>query len=178
MLSDKTGTLTQNVMIFKRLHLGTVCFTPDTMDDVRRNVEQIGVVNAAGQLLQQHKQHQRTRSRDLMQQMQQRQQSVDGQPPNHHHPPTRNVTIRRNVDTRVVEAVKAIAICHNVTPVYEEALDTGTLPSAAPTIGDRRTSVKRGGNASLSVHRSGRRSITPVLKPRFTGVLGHGAILH
>ena len=27
--------------------------------------------------------------------------------------------VRRTVITRVVEAVKAIALCHNVTPVYE-----------------------------------------------------------
>lgn len=34
MLSDKTGTLTQNEMIFKRLHLGTVSFGIDSMDEL------------------------------------------------------------------------------------------------------------------------------------------------
>lgn len=34
MLSDKTGTLTQNEMIFKRLHLGTVSFGTDSMDEL------------------------------------------------------------------------------------------------------------------------------------------------
>lgn len=29
--------------------------------------------------------------------------------------------VRRNVLTRVVEAVRAIALCHNVTPVFEES---------------------------------------------------------
>uniref|UniRef100_H2Y5E0 Phospholipid-transporting ATPase n=1 Tax=Ciona savignyi TaxID=51511 RepID=H2Y5E0_CIOSA len=33
-LSDKTGTLTQNEMIFKRLHIGTVAYGVDTMDEV------------------------------------------------------------------------------------------------------------------------------------------------
>lgn len=34
--------------------------------------------------------------------------------------PTR---MRRTVVTRVGEAVKAIALCHNVTPVYEEGIN-------------------------------------------------------
>lgn len=35
LLTDKTGTLTQNEMIFKKLHLGTVSFGQDSMDEVR-----------------------------------------------------------------------------------------------------------------------------------------------
>lgn len=34
LLSDKTGTLTQNSMVLKRLHLGTVSYTPDSFDEV------------------------------------------------------------------------------------------------------------------------------------------------
>lgn len=35
LLSDKTGTLTQNEMVFKKLHLGTVSFGQDSMEEVR-----------------------------------------------------------------------------------------------------------------------------------------------
>ena len=35
LLTDKTGTLTQNEMVFKKLHLGTVCFGQDSMTEVR-----------------------------------------------------------------------------------------------------------------------------------------------
>ena len=35
LLSDKTGTLTQNEMIFKRLHLGTVAYDNDSREEVR-----------------------------------------------------------------------------------------------------------------------------------------------
>lgn len=35
LLSDKTGTLTQNEMVFKVLHLGTVAYGMDTFDEVR-----------------------------------------------------------------------------------------------------------------------------------------------
>lgn len=34
LLSDKTGTLTQNAMVFKRLHLGTVYYGHDAFDQV------------------------------------------------------------------------------------------------------------------------------------------------
>ena len=35
LLTDKTGTLTQNEMVFKILHLGTVAYGTDTFDEVR-----------------------------------------------------------------------------------------------------------------------------------------------
>lgn len=34
LLSDKTGTLTQNQMVFKKLHLGTAAYSSDTFDEV------------------------------------------------------------------------------------------------------------------------------------------------
>merc|ERR1711949_104521 len=38
LMSDKTGTLTMNQMIFKKLHLGTVGYTDDTFDEVVSSV--------------------------------------------------------------------------------------------------------------------------------------------
>ncbi|XP_063555397.1 probable phospholipid-transporting ATPase IIB isoform X11 [Gorilla gorilla gorilla] len=38
LLTDKTGTLTQNEMIFKRLHLGTVSYGADMMDEIQSHV--------------------------------------------------------------------------------------------------------------------------------------------
>lgn len=35
--------------------------------------------------------------------------------------------IRRTVVTRVHEAVKAVALCHNVTPVYEDNMDPDSM---------------------------------------------------
>lgn len=37
LFSDKTGTLTQNSMVFKRLHLGTVSYGAESFDQVRYN---------------------------------------------------------------------------------------------------------------------------------------------
>ena len=41
LLTDKTGTLTQNEMVFKKLHLGTISFGTDSMDDVRAYLRSI-----------------------------------------------------------------------------------------------------------------------------------------
>lgn len=85
LLTDKTGTLTQNEMVFKILHLGTVAYGTDTFDEVSTHVKTF--INK------------------------------DSNSSGASATPTR---MRRTVVTRVGEAVKAIALCHNVTPVHEE----------------------------------------------------------
>ncbi|XP_074066363.1 putative phospholipid-transporting ATPase IIA isoform X2 [Macrotis lagotis] len=87
LLTDKTGTLTQNEMVFKRLHLGTVAYGLDSMDEVQSHIFSIYT-----------------------------QQSQD--PPTLKGP-TLTTKVRKTMSSRVHEAVKAIALCHNVTPVYE-----------------------------------------------------------
>ena len=75
LMSDKTGTLTMNQMIFKKLHLGTVSYSDETFDEV------VSTVAA------EYKEGKRVTS-----------------------------TKARN---KVTEGVLALALCHNVTPVYE-----------------------------------------------------------
>ncbi|CAF0881197.1 unnamed protein product [Brachionus calyciflorus] len=84
MLSDKTGTLTQNEMVFKRLHLGTVSFGSDSMDEITH--------------------HLRISFR----------QEVSNSKQNHP-----SSIMRRTIVTRIRDAIEALALCHNVTPVYE-----------------------------------------------------------
>ena len=81
MLSDKTGTLTQNEMVFKRLHLGTVSFGSDSMDEI------------VSHLVTSFRQSTPTKQ----------QASI----------------MRRTIVTRIRDAIEALALCHNVTPVYE-----------------------------------------------------------
>ncbi|RXM96164.1 putative phospholipid-transporting ATPase IIA [Acipenser ruthenus] len=86
LLTDKTGTLTQNEMVFRRLHLGTVAYGMDSMDEVQSHV-----FSAYTQ-------------------------------PSHDLPASRApaaTKVRKSISSRVHDAVKAIALCHNVTPVYE-----------------------------------------------------------
>ncbi|KAG0717199.1 putative phospholipid-transporting ATPase IIB [Chionoecetes opilio] len=90
LLTDKTGTLTQNEMVFKILHLGTVAYGTDTFDEVSAHVATFFGKDSGS----------------------------SGQAAT--STPTR---MRRTVVTRVGEAVKALALCHNVTPVYEEGVN-------------------------------------------------------
>uniref|UniRef100_A0A8C7YB77 Phospholipid-transporting ATPase n=1 Tax=Oryzias sinensis TaxID=183150 RepID=A0A8C7YB77_9TELE len=91
LLTDKTGTLTQNEMVFKRLHLGTVSYGADTMDEIQSHI-----VRSYGQVSAQ----------------------VSGTTPSGKSQ-TAGPRVRKSVSSRIHEAVKAIALCHNVTPVYE-----------------------------------------------------------
>uniref|UniRef100_A0A8D0V7P3 Phospholipid-transporting ATPase n=1 Tax=Sus scrofa TaxID=9823 RepID=A0A8D0V7P3_PIG len=87
LLTDKTGTLTQNEMVFKRLHLGTVAYGLDSMDEVQSHIFSI--------------------------------YTQQPQDPPAQKGPALTTKVRRTMSSRVHEAVKAIALCHNVTPVYE-----------------------------------------------------------
>ncbi|KAM9384366.1 putative phospholipid-transporting ATPase IIB isoform 2-T2 [Pholidichthys leucotaenia] len=97
LLTDKTGTLTQNEMIFKRLHLGTVCYGTDTMDEIQSHIIQSYAQPTS--------------------------QPSSGGGGGGTTPSCKTQSsapkVRKSVSSRIHEAVKAIALCHNVTPVYE-----------------------------------------------------------
>ncbi|XP_060536480.1 probable phospholipid-transporting ATPase IIB isoform X2 [Cylas formicarius] len=95
LLSDKTGTLTQNSMVLKRLHLGTVSYAADSFDEVSSCLK-MNFANA----------------------------DASNKIP---------AKFRRSETTRIKDAVQALALCHNVTPVYEstDTSDTGSMASEA-----------------------------------------------
>lgn len=75
LLSDKTGTLTQNEMVFKKLHLGTVSFGTESFPEVKEHLTS-EYENGAKQ----------------------------------------GTKVRKTLAYRVKESVRALAVCHNVTP--------------------------------------------------------------
>lgn len=86
LLTDKTGTLTKNDMELKKMHLGTMVFGQDSIDELQDRLGQVMSGMSA---------------------------ATAG--------PSRG---RRDTPQRVFEVMQALALCHNVTPVYEE---NGTL---------------------------------------------------
>ncbi|KAL2855407.1 hypothetical protein BJY01DRAFT_204098 [Aspergillus pseudoustus] len=93
LLSDKTGTLTQNEMELKKIHVGTVSYANDAMEEVASYVRQ----SFAGNSLT-------TASAAFGT------QAGLGAAPR----------TRREIGSRVRDIVLALALCHNVTPTVDE----------------------------------------------------------
>lgn len=108
LLSDKTGTLTQNDMELKKVHIGTVSYANDTMDEVVSYTRQgfghpLDSDAAETSLI--------TPSSAM---------NVSS---------TSATRTRREIGLRVRDLVLALAICHNVTPTMEEDQDGRPITS-------------------------------------------------
>ncbi|KAF2145877.1 uncharacterized protein K452DRAFT_242268 [Aplosporella prunicola CBS 121167] len=98
LLSDKTGTLTQNEMEMKKIHVGTVSYANEAMDEVNAYVQQAFPMSADG-----------SESSTLI------------TPSSAYTAPATSATrTRREIGSRVRDVVLALALCHNVTPTTEE----------------------------------------------------------
>ncbi|BGP35322.1 Putative aminophospholipid-translocase [Rhodotorula toruloides] len=102
LLSDKTGTLTQNDMELKKLHLGTMSYGIDSMDEVAHQLATAlgeSKTNAGPQL---------ATGVALA---------------------TRG---RRDMSSRVKDVALALGLCHNVTPVVDESDGSITYQASSP----------------------------------------------
>ncbi|KAJ5475799.1 ATPaseP-typeK/Mg/Cd/Cu/Zn/Na/Ca/Na/H-transporter [Penicillium sp. IBT 31633x] len=95
LLSDKTGTLTQNEMELKKIHVGTVSYANEAMDEVASFIRQ-GFAFSGNALT--------TPS------------TAFGTQAGHATAPRS----RREIGSRVRDLILALALCHNVTPTTEE----------------------------------------------------------
>ncbi|KAI1283684.1 phospholipid-translocating P-type ATPase [Xylaria sp. FL0933] len=95
LLSDKTGTLTQNEMEMKKIHVGTVSYANEAMDEVASYVRQGFSMKPGNQLVTPSSTHNTAAGATA----------------------TRT---RREIGSRVRDVVLALALCHNVTPTMEE----------------------------------------------------------
>ncbi|XP_058818955.1 probable phospholipid-transporting ATPase IIA isoform X1 [Topomyia yanbarensis] len=109
LLTDKTGTLTQNEMIFKKIHVGTAAYGRDTFPMVSAAI--LSVYTSIST-------------------------QADGSPakPTEYQP-----RLRKPDGWRIWESVKALALCHNVTPVYDNG-NAGNGINGGP---ERRNSPSR-----------------------------------
>lgn len=115
LLSDKTGTLTQNDMEMKKVHVGTVSYANEAMDEVKSYVRQgfhiQPTTDPASQTM-------------LV-------------TPSSTFSTTVNVgatRTRREIGARVRDVVLALALCHNVTPTVdtEEGKEVTSYQASSP----------------------------------------------
>ncbi|SMN18341.1 similar to Saccharomyces cerevisiae YIL048W NEO1 Putative aminophospholipid translocase (flippase) involved in endocytosis and vacuolar biogenesis [Maudiozyma saulgeensis] len=119
LLSDKTGTLTQNDMQLKKIHLGSSAFSSESMDMVADYVA------------------------DLV--------GANGKSFGNSNPSKKS----NEIGSRVRDLVVTLAICHNVTPTFED--DEITYQAASP---DEIAIVKFTESVGLSLFKRDRHSIT------------------
>lgn len=99
LLSDKTGTLTQNEMEMKKIHVGTVSYANEAMDEVSTYIRQGFYIPTSDPATQNM----------LI-------------TPSSTYSSTANVgttRTRREIGSRVRDVVLALALCHNVTPTVD-----------------------------------------------------------
>ena len=101
LLSDKTGTLTQNEMELKKIHVGTVSYAGEAMEEVSTYVKQgfssIPSLDA-------------NQSTMLVTPLSLLNTATSGT----------TTRARREIGSRVRDVVLALALCHNVTPTTQE----------------------------------------------------------
>lgn len=102
LLSDKTGTLTQNEMDLKKIHIGTVSYANEAMDEVRSYIRQGFSTGASSDA---------TQPSSLVTPSSIFQSTSSG---------ASTTRTRREIGSRVRDLVLALALCHNVTPSTEE----------------------------------------------------------
>jgi len=119
LLSDKTGTLTQNEMEMKKIHVGTVSYANEAMDEVASYIKQGFSVPASSSIPQ------------LI------------TPSSVFIAPTAGIASRsrREIGSRVRDVVLALALCHNVTPTIEQE-DGKTITSYQASSPDEIAIVK------------------------------------
>ena len=102
LLSDKTGTLTQNEMDLKKIHVGTVSYANEAMDEIRSYIRQGFSIDTSTNV---------TEAALLVT------PSSTYSAPSTGPSTTRT---RREIGSRVRDLVLALALCHNVTPSTED----------------------------------------------------------
>lgn len=112
LLSDKTGTLTQNSMVLKRLHLGTASYAADSFDELSSVLKSTFTGVGEG------------------------------------FSSTSSLKFRRSENSRIRDAVQALALCHNVTPVYENSESSDSSSITSETEADQHLQVSDHSNVT------------------------------
>ena len=122
LLTDKTGTLTKNEMVFKKVHFGRISYSQEYFEEVNsilrayynpaQNSVTNGNTNAPISNYQTHRRESSTAS------------TASFTLERRHHMRVDSYEVDRDIVYRVQQSVLAIALCHNVTPAYENLFES------------------------------------------------------
>ncbi|KAK6344280.1 putative aminophospholipid-translocase [Orbilia brochopaga] len=119
LLTDKTGTLTQNEMELKKIHVGTVSYAGEAMDEVT------GYIRQAFAEQQPAGSPQDPFADPLT--------AIDGATPtNLTSLQAAQTRSRREIGSRVRDVVVALALAHNVTPTTDDSTGETSYQAASP----------------------------------------------
>lgn len=116
LLTDKTGTLTRNEMVFKRIHLGKVSYTSEYFDEVSSILRAAYATQPPGQGFQANSHRRQDSSASTISSSSEKRFHL-------RHYRVDSYDFDRDTIYRVQAVVNAIALCHNVTPSYDEQDD-------------------------------------------------------
>lgn len=115
-LTDKTGTLTRNEMVFRKIHFGKVSYTPEYFNEVAAILQTAFAQPTNSQIAGSSGGHKRDGSTASVGSFMERR----FQP---RHLRVDSYEIDRDTVYRLQSGVLALALCHNVTPSYENEFD-------------------------------------------------------
>ena len=129
LLTDKTGTLTRNEMVFKKIHLGKISYSPEYFDELAALLRAYYTPQPQSANYQTHKRDSSTASTTSF--------TVERRQYQPRHMRIDSYEVDRDSVYRVQQAVLAIALCHNVTPSYDNGQNpyTESLELSKPPIG-------------------------------------------
>lgn len=117
LLTDKTGTLTRNEMVFKRIHLGKVSYSPEYFDEVAVLLKQ-AYTPVSGQQIT-HQQGPQVSQGHRRQDSSASNISISSSSDRRYymkHTRMDSYEVDRDTIYKIHASVTAIALCHNVTP--------------------------------------------------------------
>ena len=141
LLTDKTGTLTQNEMELKKIHVGTVSYANEAMEEVGSYVRQGFSIESPQDPNQPVK-------------LVTPSSSFNASSSN-----TATTRTRREIGSRVRDIILALALCHNVTPTTEEE-DGRTITAYQASSPDEIAIIKWTESVGLRLLHRDRHSIT------------------
>ena len=134
MLTDKTGTLTRNEMVFRKIHFGKVSYTPEYFNEVAAILQTAFAPPTNPQTAgpSGHKRDGSTASvaSFMERRFQPRHLRID------------SYEIDRDTVYRLQSGVLALALCHNVTPSYENEFDNISSSQAGDLMSDSNVSIQ------------------------------------